>query len=979
MKPMIPSQFVDKIHVILTGEAESLGAAEVAAGFAGACVQAKERLKVIQSLYDQGQAVEAMVEAEKQPPLLPFTEALLFSELDAWQARCREEGWPVGIPPVEGEIAVLRSLQSSALDVQVLQKALRRAAREKHTQRSVWILRKLRDLETDHPNHAQDLKEFERRRLQEIETESKTAFEEDRETDLLLLADEVMADGWLSEVPAGLLAKLKSAAASIRNREREKTVRQYVEMVSAAYAAGDWKKALVPAGEVEGLLKAYPISLPQDLQQEWEDNCHWLKQQKEADQKERLFQTKLEIFERNVAAGNVSKVEEELRELRLFEHPLPETLEEQAELLLENAEITKARKTKQLALMSTVSLLIIAWGGWSYARSQQLNRRTVERAEVLQTLIDDNDLESLQREADRLVSEEPVIAARPEIRDLVNLIPVVAERADIRKREFRLYHDQLQEKIKTDGLDRLSSADFALFSQNVTKTLEKLDGELAKSSEELEQLSQLQMNWSEIQENRQRVQRDLWRSWDAEFQPLVTRLESLHPQENESEIEEVLAAIRTMQLDVPEPHSETAAESLKNTLARIERARGKIGQLEEQLERILNAETLADYLREMEIFAGAYPTDPLAELMKPVLANKEHYLAFMTPPLQADTDNPFWGPLVQRQEGFETDQTEWTKIQQAIVGWSRDDRMVNIREITYWAANPYRRVTGIIEGPIQNDTPGGARTTDVNFFELVQNDRRSTPRFELTSIPNEDLRNARLLSYCKDIDEFVQSIRFADSSTAYHTLLTKSQDFLKLETVPILLRVELGSSLMRMLEALAPESHKQHFQTTLSILSQADMTLSWLCTKHPHYAAAERNGRQLIGNMLSTFNKLLSARVWAPYDQIHIQNNPIWYGFRSLDGASFPRKSNQVASEVWVVRMDNGKPKIMTAIVRVNNSTQTLLRPIPGEPVFAPGHRKTTNETFENFKNVNSTLTESDLRREPSWPSNFQSISGNSL
>lgn len=953
----------------LLESSESLsGSEQIAAEFAGLCMRINERLGRVREHMRSGRMVEAMVESESVPDLLTLCEALQFPETAHWHQKCEANGWSTAPPIDTASLQALQQLAKDALSLQSLQKALRNAAREKNTRRSIWILRKLMALEPDCASHATDLESFERRRLQEIEQEAAEVLSQGDEAGILLLSEELQASGWLTEVPPGLRENICGRAKQIQDAKTLANLTKLIGEVSAAYAAGDWKRAVKPAGRIQALLAASEMEVPQDLLREWEDDLHWLEACRQDDQKEKDFRSKCGVLQEKVSAGVADESESLLRELRLMEMPVPETLEEQAELLIENCRVAQQRRTKRVAFLSAAVLICLAAGAFAFMREKQIQERTKDRAAYLDSLIAENHLSGLTREQERLVREEPSVSRRPEITQRFAKIPAIAENEQIREEQFQRRLATLSSRLVADMILLMPADDYADLAAEIGNEVEQLRQAYARTPQERNALMQQEQRWMEIQGQRNDLRRGAWRTWDASFQPLLSELESLQNRMEEAAFFPLLEETLSLFSSAPEPHSDVAAETMNSYRSRLERIQGLLSSQQEHFASILAATDLQSYFSEIARFTQAYGTHPQAEHMRELLVNQDLYLAFLIHPLQAEPSNPFWGGLVLRQAALATDPQRWGAIRSEVVEWGRDDRLVNIRKLDVTTPRG-DRFSAVIEGGSQVRTTFGQ--TEVNIFVLEQGDRRNVPSFERRPVNNALLSEATLMPHTQVLDRLIASVRTGAAANGYHVLAGAARDLLMHEDVPPLLKLELGADLMRLLSQLAPEAHRTLYQSVLAQVSQADRSINWLCFAHPQYRVLEARAAVLVGNMRRALDEVLSVNHWLLADRIHMANPPVLAGFWPFEGTGIRHAPQTPSQELWVIRRGATAPELRIAAVREEDQLHWLIDPIPGEPLFAPGHGWRTRRIFQELQNRGAGVTERELQNDPAWPIDF--------
>ncbi|MBM4078007.1 MAG: hypothetical protein FJ267_20450, partial [Planctomycetes bacterium] len=105
------------------------------------------------------------------------------------------------------------------------------------------VLRSLASLDESSPHWDLDVREMERARLRELESDSRSAVQRQDATALKTLLGEAQAEGWREDVPASLLRDLKSRVNQVVRRNARQRMEQLNAELYSAFSALDPDRA----------------------------------------------------------------------------------------------------------------------------------------------------------------------------------------------------------------------------------------------------------------------------------------------------------------------------------------------------------------------------------------------------------------------------------------------------------------------------------------------------------------------------------------------------------------------------------------------------------------------------------------------------------------------------------------------------------------------------------------------------------------
>jgi hypothetical protein len=481
----------------------------------------------------------------------------------------------------------------------------------------------------------------------------------------------------------------------------------------------------------------------------------------------------------------------------------------------------------------------------------------------------------------------------------------------------------------------------------------------------------LAVEWGSRQQERQIARTDLWRAWSQEFEAALDKLRGLDPLMQPDEHTAALEKGLQLSREAAEPPDEGSRIATNALRARFESLDATITAMEKQLSVLYASATLADYLSEMDTFVQAFPNAKVTPAFQRILERRSAYQALLQPILTAPTDNSFWGRPASRRVEIRTNTEAWESVRTQLVAWEEDPRFVKISMLKT-QDNRGTVAHYILEDFVPKEGVTISTPRTVTTYRIIIGARDPVPNFEGKEFDPFWLQRATEMPHCKVLDAFIGKIRFAQAVVAYELLLEETRSLLNNTSVPALLRMDRARELIPAIQKLGPEQARPLLERLGADLLAFDNSIHWLCLGHPHYKLASDKAATALRSLDLGLATLTASKQWKPADLRVEQRPPIWLGFFQGDGQKVVRKTNfDKVPEIWVIRVQDGQPRILIAGSMEGETPVWTLKPEPGEPFFTPKDHQTTRNVWLSLKESGSPLTLQEITGDPAWPANL--------
>lgn len=979
------------------GEALPSGAdgAALAREYAVLCNLANQRLSRCGEWLRIGMFTEALQAASEEPPLLELVQQLAPADTAAWRQRCQQQNWSVPEALDRAAVQLLDTAGRASPAVEKVKKQYRRAVFDGNLRVAVCLLRALADHEHGVAHWREDLNTFERRRLQQLPAEMDAVAAAGNLEDLQALAAEL--DLPWSVTPSDALRE--RASALVRELQEDAAARRAAVLIrglSDAYAARDAERAGPPLAELSGILESGLLKPDTAMRTQFEEARDWHAEERRKQQDEAAFNEGVAAL---LAELDKPHPEQELPQLwtRLerMDRPIPDALRQRATVALNNLALMRRRRRLSAAAAVTTFLVLATWVIAAYALRLQRERLTREWATNLDQVFKTGDPALCESRVDSMLTAVPAFAGTP--------LEAWARGELLRVREAAAAKARLIADL-LGKLEAIQAREFKAEPALVDALFRQAQQHISGPPDAVARLTALHAEWSA---HRQAAQEQR----DAQLRLVLDRLTTLFAAgEGQKAPPEALRrqfpAIERLLAD-GEAIQGAAAELVTQLQAFRQRAQTiaqGIRDRDAQVREVNAAQTLIQYLDAVRTLVAAFPDDPLARRLAPLVAREKGFLflAAMPPLRQAlpargwvtteiadvralDPQDPYWQPTVALlQQHQQRLLTKWQDVRKELLALGDIRSLVELRafELVTRAKDGSREVLpGFVDGEFAEK---GGRINGVFVRQSVTgrvylpSDADREPQFteQTFAADKEPVENVRLMDHCRYVRSLIDEVRrlqAEDSLTADLWLARKLEDLRTQPGLPPLLRVRMLEFQLQQLGGLIGEENMTPWKALAAAARNVGPGLSWMCSRNPAVMAAEKEALALFAVPAAA-----PSRDYAFSLALHraaVARAVKWIGFAKFDEpAQVQMKTTEPAAkfaEYWVVRPRAGGLDILVAReLNAAGTAEALVALEPGEPVFAPTDGLTTPALLAEIRRQ-CDAAQLPVRAWPAaWPAN---------
>jgi hypothetical protein len=417
-------RLIDDIQEVLASELD----VDVGAGaFTGlntqltdAVREVNERLGKCDRLLRKGHRAEAIRQAETEPNLLVAATVLDFLEQEYWKACVVHLGLPS--PPALA-IDIASDLNEAYSAEQPLVRLMRdhrlRALARAPLATRINTMRKIFQLDRDSPIWEEDIRAFEKIRLNQLEAEVDEAMQLKDIPALATLEKEVRSQAWL-EPPSKRLVK---KTVKLHNKLRGNRARTELEAIEAklTQAYSEFNEDLGRKLRTEWRARAVLGVLRDDdpLLERVAPALEWLEETDQQARAEEEYLAVLAELEHALDEGCTSgELERLYHAVARFETGVPDVLERRVAERARALEVTASRRGRRF-LVATILVTLLAAGVTAFGIVHYLREQEV--AAIImggRGLLEDGKLEECESYIDKMETTKPYIKDRSEFQEL---------------------------------------------------------------------------------------------------------------------------------------------------------------------------------------------------------------------------------------------------------------------------------------------------------------------------------------------------------------------------------------------------------------------------------------------------------------------------------------------------------------------------------------------------------------------------------
>ena len=385
--------------------------------YAQACDAANERLRKCGKLLADGLRSEAIQQCEAEPNLLDLVATLDFPELHDWQMLLQSNGIQ---PPPPLLVDVAADLNEAYAQEQPMTAFLRRhrllALRRAPLRDRIFTLRRLAELDAGNPIWKEDLREFERVRMQEI---GRLAEAESRKGNVALveqLASDLQSGEWQESPPPKLVQQvLQSHAKLVRNRAKAE-MEQLEPQLNDAFSQFDVAKGRALRERWNTCALLCDLNSEDELYERALPALEWLQREDDSAADESAYQSAVSALEGALDSEMDRPELERLGHAVLrCERPIPPILEQRLRARISSLDLSRARRVR-LIVAAVAAVLVLAVLGIGFGVMRQRHAMEVaSHASTIDSLMDKQNFGEAQKHFDELAITAPAVAASKDI------------------------------------------------------------------------------------------------------------------------------------------------------------------------------------------------------------------------------------------------------------------------------------------------------------------------------------------------------------------------------------------------------------------------------------------------------------------------------------------------------------------------------------------------------------------------------------
>lgn len=368
---------------------------ELAREYAGACREANARLRKCGDFLKQGLRSEAIQLADTEPNLFDQIAMLDFEDRDLWDE-------VVALYELERAEPIARHLAEALNEAYVEQQPLE-ALLDRHRllalgraplSRRLEVLRDIAALDDMSLHWDEDVREMEKARLMEIDSELSAIKKNGSDASLQDLVEELWSDEWREEVPDKLREKTRRMVNNTNVTSARKKLAEIEEELSHAFAELNLERAQQLRRQWQEHLPQAKLPPDHELRQKTDPIFGWIADEEDIAAQEQEYADGVAALES--ALERDSTTAEELEQLHFnitrLEKDLPERLEQHYQNRVHALTTSESRRRK-LVIGTSVGVISVLIALFVFMIRSQLKHQEISRiAETVDDMIEDGEL-----------------------------------------------------------------------------------------------------------------------------------------------------------------------------------------------------------------------------------------------------------------------------------------------------------------------------------------------------------------------------------------------------------------------------------------------------------------------------------------------------------------------------------------------------------------------------------------------------------
>jgi hypothetical protein len=605
---------------------------ELAAEYAQACLEVNQRLRRCEDFLQRGLRSEAVHLAQADPDLLDQVAILDFPEKPQWE----EVLLTYSIPsPPRLLLLTAEALNEAYSLVQPLEQLLRKhrllALARAPLMARLGVMRQIAKLDAGNPVWAEDIGEFEKVRIRQLESAIAHAQEHGDTRTLDKLFTEIRTTEWVTAPPLHLIERVENMAKQRQRSQFRDALRTLENEVHDAVAACDVERVRRLRERWNEEAVRGNLTMKDPVWERVTPAFDWLEEQDRRQAEERKYKAAILKLEQGLKDNApLEELHQLYRTLMVREGGIPEDLELRYQT---RAEVLRssARRRKRLLIFAGAAAAVIVIGfsfneWWQGRQKRKLDTIT----QALRKLGEEREYASAKKLLDDFEASEPRLADRPEFASTKQKVIAEFNREQERLERFQAAYRE---------------AEMAPLDERGNAAVEKVRAEARLSSER----NAIDRLVKDREKKIQQLQEQNNQKFRVALDDLRNQIQDLEQVQLQTpNAPKVLTGLTNLQKKLAELRDMRGiTTSMRDLLLapaeRLETLRKSCGQSEHQTEltnRLAEAAqstmTGEEYAKILQDYAKEFPLSPRGKAFQQVLQEQPHWQAVLA-----------WNRLVQ--------------------------------------------------------------------------------------------------------------------------------------------------------------------------------------------------------------------------------------------------------------------------------------------------------------------------------------------
>ncbi len=412
---------------------------ESAADYSAVVDEINSRLLRCHELLTKGLRSEAIQQCDSDPNLLDVVALLDTPELSAWRDRVVAQGLAA---PSALRIDIAATLNEAYAVEQPLQTLLRRhralALARASLRDRIATLRHLAKLDGDNPNWQDDLRVYEKARIEQIPAEVDEAARGDAVDTLGVLVAELEDDSWLERPRTVVVQRAVHSAREVVKRLARAELARLEPELNRAYSELDHEGARALRARWESTADTADLMPGDPPSERAAPALEWIDAEDRRLKAETDYQAALAALETALDEDrSLSEYERLAHAVVRHGHGITPLLEQRCRMRIESLEARAARRRRLLLGAVIAAVLFTAVSIVWTIRDRQRRVDVAARSALVEGLIKDDKLSEAQAYLQKLRTEAPHVARSPQIERAAMRLADLQKKEAERRRTFR--------------------------------------------------------------------------------------------------------------------------------------------------------------------------------------------------------------------------------------------------------------------------------------------------------------------------------------------------------------------------------------------------------------------------------------------------------------------------------------------------------------------------------------------------------------